>query len=256
MTEYISYGVNLSEGQKDKLGNAYERGCALTLRLKHSELTGNHYLRLTKREIERIEKALIRGVGVDIRIPKTRIRKVIQEGGSLWSTLFSLGSRLLPSAGKALATGALGALGSLGIDKLFRGKKQKGGFMIPQSKIDQLIKYKSMLTRKQKEEILQALQTGGDVVIRPTKAQKGGFLGTLLASIGIPLVMKLLTGKGLQTDNRQPRRSVPVYVPPNSSATKKKGGLHLPLPYRWQPPPFIGSWGEQIGRGKKKDLQQ
>ena len=49
----------------------------------------------------------------------------------------------------ALATGALQALGSLGIDKIF-GKGQTGGFLIPQNKIDQLIKYKDLLTKKQK----------------------------------------------------------------------------------------------------------
>ena len=38
----------------------------------------------------------------------------------------------------ALATGAAQALGSLGINKIF------GGFMIPQNKIDKLIKYKKL----------------------------------------------------------------------------------------------------------------
>ena len=52
---------------------------------------------------------------------KTQIRKVVQHGGSLWSTLFSLGAKALPFVSEAaskvlqgLATGALSALGSLG----------------------------------------------------------------------------------------------------------------------------------------------
>jgi len=61
----------------------------------------------------------------------------------------SLGTKAVLSAIKgvskvapALATGALSALGSLGIDKIFGKGLQSGGFMIPQNKVDQLIKYK------------------------------------------------------------------------------------------------------------------
>ena len=112
---------------------------------------------LSKRQIARLTKAKRSGVGSDIKISKAQIRKVIQHGGSLWSSLFSLGTRMLPYAGRAvakvappLATGALSALGSLDIDKLF-GKKQTGGFLVPQSKIDQLIKYKSLSVDKETE---------------------------------------------------------------------------------------------------------
>ena len=38
------------------------------------------------------------------------------------------------------------------------------------------------------------MQTGSGVHIKPTKAQSGGFLGTLLASIGIPMLLNALTG--------------------------------------------------------------
>ena len=172
----------------------------------------------------RLTKAKRSGVGSDIKISKTQIRKAVVYGGSLWSSLFSLGTKLLPyattavsKAAPALATGALSALGSLGIDKLF----------VPQSKIDQLIKYKSLLTKKQKEDIVNALQSGGEVVIKPTPGQSGGFLGTLLASIGVPLLLNALTGKGLHLERSRPRRSIPVFVPTQNyqtPATKKKGG--------------------------------
>ena len=113
----------------------------------------------------------------------------------------------MPLAKKAiapLATGALSGLASLGVDKIF-GKGQRGGFLIPQVKIAQLIAYKHLLSTGQKRDILNALQTGNGLVIRPTKTQQGGFLGTLLASIGVPLLLNALTGKGLQAD-----RTVPV----------------------------------------------
>ena len=49
---------------------------------------------------------------------------------------------------------------------------------------------------KQKNDIFNALQTGSGVNIKPTKTQTGGFLGALLASIGIPLALKAITGSG------------------------------------------------------------
>ena len=120
----------------------------------------------------------------------------------------SAASKAIP----ALATGALSGLANLGVNKIF-GKGKVGGFMIPQNKVNQLIQYKDWLTDAQKKQIVSALHSGGQVVIKPTKAQSGGFLGTLLASIGVPLLMSALTGKGLQVDKRRPRRSLPVYVP-------------------------------------------
>ena len=103
------------------------------------------------------------GTGSDIKISKTQIRKAVRQGGSLWGSLISLGSKLLPMAmplakkGIApLATGALSGLASLGVDKIF-GKGQRGGFRIPQDKIAQLIGYKHLLSTGQKKDILNAL---------------------------------------------------------------------------------------------------
>ena len=248
---YIKYGVNLSDGQKDKLARAISNKSAITIRLTKSDLTGSDDMMLTKTQLKRIKKAMNNSTGVDLKISKTQISHVVQEGGSLWSSLFSLGTKALPYATKAvtkvapaLATGALQALGSLGIDKIF-GKGQTGGFLIPQNKIDQLIKYKDLLTKKQKEQIVSAIHTGGQLVVKPTKTQSGGFLGTLLASIGVPLLLNALTGKGLQVDKQSSRRSVNVHVPKN-----KNGGLILPQ--NWRSPPFYGSWPQSNGMGLKK----
>jgi len=142
-------------------------------------------------------------------------------------------------------------LASLGVDKIF-GKGQSGGFLIPQDKINQLIKHKDLLTKKQKEQIVTALHTGGQLVVKPTPKQTGGFLGTLLASIGVPLLLNALTGKGLQVDKKRLRRSANVHVPKiqnNESTSSKDGGLVLPMDYR--SPPFIGTWGNPIGMGVK-----
>ena len=145
------------------------------------------------------------------------------------------------------ALGGLASEGASQIVKKISGKgTQTGGFLIPQNYIDKLIANKNLLSTKQKKDILDALQSGSGVVVKPTKTQSGGFLGTLLASIGIPLVLKALTGRGMHVEQSRPRRSIPVYVPPMDGRGKK-----MLMPY--QPPPFIGSWGSnQIGLGKKK----
>ena len=189
--------------------------------------------------------------GLDIKISKTQIRKAVKQGGSLWGSLISLGSKLLPMAmplvKKAitpLATGALSGLASLGVDKIFR-KGQRGGFLIPQDKIAQLIAYQHLLSAGQKKDTLKAVQTGSGLVIRPTKTQQSGFLGTLLASIGVPLLLNALTGKGLQADRTGSANTTSVYVPDTTNGH----GIYNPYPY--MSPPFFGTWENPVGAGVK-----
>ena len=64
----------------------------------------------------------------------------------------------MPLAKKAVAplvTGALSGLASLGVDKIF-GKGQRGGFLIPQDKIAQLIVH--VVSAGQKKDILSVFQ--------------------------------------------------------------------------------------------------
>ena len=240
-TGYYPYKINLSKGQLEKLKRAIKNRSPITLRLNIKDLSGNHQLLLTERQINKLKKHISKGVGMELRLSKAQISKNLQSGGSVLSSLLQLGTKMLPYATKAiskvapaLATGAAQALGSLGIDKIF------GGFMIPQNKIDKLIKYKNLLSQKQKEDLMKALQSGGRLIIKPTKVQSGGFLGTLLASIGIPLVLKALTGRGLQVTPKI--RAKGLQVP------RRAAPLGVPL----KPPPFIGSW-DKTGYGKKKN---
>ena len=155
----------------------------------------------------------------------------------------------MPLAKKAiapLATAALSGLASLGVDKIF-GKRQRGGFLVPIDKIAQLVAYKHLLTTGQKKDILKALQTGNRLVIRPTKTQQGGFLGTLLASIGVPLLLNALTGKGTQVDSTgSPLNTLRVYVPDTTNGH----GMYNPYPY--MSPTFFGTWDNPVGAGVKK----
>ena len=71
------------------------------------------------------------------------------------------------------------------------------------------------------------------VSYKTNKIQSGGFLGTLLASIGIPLAIEAIkktTGKGA----------------PRIGTSKGKGAPRIGMP----PPPFSGSWSnDTIGMG-------
>ena len=122
---------------------------------------------LTKTQIGKIRKSLADGTGTDIKISKTQIRKVARHGGNLFTSLASLGARVLPYAVKgiskavpALATGAVSALESLGIDKIF-GK----GITIPKNYFPMLPMIVNELTNSQIDQINKASQTGGRLVL-------------------------------------------------------------------------------------------
>ena len=247
MTSYFEYGVNLSDNHKRSLAFAMNSKSPLTLRIKHGNLTGNDELMLTKTQLKRIQKSLNNGTGADIKISKTQIRKVAKQGGNLFSSLASLGARVpyavkgLSKAVPALATGAVSALGSLGIDKIF-GK----GMQIPNKFYPMLPNIVNELTQSQINEINRVIQTGGRLVIKPTRKQiEGGFLGAL-ASIGIPIAIELVSkmfGKGLQVDKTPP----PPPPNPYSNVYLPQSGGKFPM----YPPPVYGNWGETIGMGKK-----
>ena len=114
MTTYIEYGVTLTDGRKSKLLSSIKNKSPLTLRLKHSHLRGSDELMLTKRQIAKIKKSLANGTGSDIKISKTQIRSSVKHGGNLFTSLASLGAKILPYAIKGVAKVAP-ALGDIGI---------------------------------------------------------------------------------------------------------------------------------------------
>ena len=269
------YKVNLSKGQKAKLAKAIKDGSALKLRLGKNALSGPDELMLSPRQIAKLQKAKRNNSGVEISFSKSSIRKSVKQGGSLWTSLISLGTKALPFVTKGvskvaphLATGALSALGSLGIDKIF-GSGMQGGMILPDAIVKMLqkgievpvkflvnlINMKEMLTNAQKTLIGKGLKSGKGIVLKPTKRQiHGGFLGTL-AAIGIPMAIELASkifgsgaGQGLQVSSKAGGKGLQV--------SKKTGvgvgqGLQVSQkPFLWQPPPFYGTWRGE-GRGKK-----
>ena len=257
MTQLYEIKVSLSPNQEKNLSNAYHKKETIVIRLTNDSLSGNDTLYVPQNIVKRLQKKKSLNKGMDIKLSKTNIRK--QVGGSLLSTVLSLGKTFAPTIAKTLGLSALACLASEGASQVVKkisGKGvQTGGFLIPQNKIDQLIEYKHLLTTKQKKDILNALQTGSGVHIRPTKVQTGGFLGTLLASIGVTLVLdalKGLTGKGAPQMGL-PKRRAPRSIPTQSQTTNNNqdGGLLVPT---YRTPPFYGNWPDQtIGLGTKKN---
>ena len=125
----------------------------------------------------------------------------IQQGGFL-GALANLGriilpfvSKLAPKILKPLASGAVNALGSLGIEKLISGKgllqdlQQKYNF--------------SNKNNFRKEEIINDIRKvikflESNKNFKVNKKQQGGFLGALAAAIGIPLIAKLFGAGSIQ----------------------------------------------------------
>ena len=86
MTKNYPHRVSLSVVQKSKLAKAYQNNSPITIRLAKNELNGVDELMLTKTQINKIQKAMRDGNGVDIKISKTQIRKAVKYGGSLWES--------------------------------------------------------------------------------------------------------------------------------------------------------------------------
>ena len=217
MTSYVEYNVALTPGQKDKLLKAFKKHSPTSIRLTNEQLKKPHdKIFVTQRQVNHLEKAKREGKGVQVQFSQPQMRD--QQGGflgSLLPLLGKVGTMALPWLTKAatpLATGALSGLASWG----------SGLFSVPQDKVDKFIAYKSYLTKKQKEQILQALHTGSGVQIQLTPKQRGGFLGTLLASIGIPMLLKAICGSGLQVDPMANRSTQSVYIPPHQKGKGKK----------------------------------
>ena len=88
------------------------------------------------------------------------------------------------------------------------------------------------------------------MVIGPTKTEQGGFLGALLESIGVPLLLNALTGKGLQAGRTGSANTTAVYVPDTTN------GHGMITPYPYMSPPFFGTWNNPVGAGVKKKIER
>ena len=229
MTSLHNISVQLSNGQKRNLARTYQRNEEVTLRLSKKSLNGSDTLRVPDQVAKRLQKNRNAGKGMQIKISKANIRK--QDGSGIFSSLMPLLKTVAPTIGKTLGLSALAGAASEGASQII--KKITGGqvFQVPNANLYKLAMMSHLLTPKQRNDLAQAHNSAHDMLFKITQKQVGNGIGTLLASIGIPLVLDAL--KGLR----------------GGSAVRMgrgKGGAAVRI---GGPPPFLGSWGKG-GKGK------
>ena len=92
-----------------------------------------------------------------------------------------------------------------------------------------------LLNKGQIRDLAKAHKDGSDMLFKITQKQVGNGIGSILASIGIPMIIDALRGKGVGRGG--PR------INKTGSGGPRVGAY---------PPPFIGNWPSASGRGKKK----
>ena len=229
MTSLHNISVQLSNGQKRNLARAYQRNEEVTLRLSKKSLNGSDTLRVPAQVVKRLQKNRNAGKGMQIKISKANIRK--QDGSGIFSSLIPLLKTVAPTIGKTLGLSALAGAASEGASQII--KKITGGqvFQVPNANLYKLAMLSHLLTPKQRNDLAQAHNLAQDMLFKITQKQVGNGIGTVLASIGIPIVLdalKGLTGRG------------------SAVRMGSKGGAAAQI---GRPPPFLGSWGKG-GKGK------
>ena len=199
-TIYHPYRVNLTAGQAESVAKAMKHKTPITLRLTYNNLLrGDETVNLTQSQINKLEKAKNKGVGADIKISKAQLRKFATSGGSimnLFRIVSGVARKILPKILAPLATGAVSGLGETAIKKAVGGSYQLSPehvkMVVDTPEIRNQIK--QLLPVAQQKKLVDSYKSGSGLVLKTGRGQKGGFLGSLLAGIGIPLIAKLFGG--------------------------------------------------------------
>ena len=288
ITTAINHGVKLTNYQKKIITKG---NFPINNRLNNKSLIGPDILLLTKRQFNKIQKSLNNGTGTDLKLKKNQfqnfkkeemieLQQQQQQGGFL-GALANLGriilpfvSKLAPKILKPLASGAVNALGSLGIEKLISGK----GLLQ-----DLQQKYNFNNKNFRKEEIINDIQRvikflESNKNFKVNKKQQGGFLGALAAAIGIPLIAKLfgagsiqegqgilsnflkMIGLGLDFDSRTSQNLIDFF-PSHTVNSGRGSGKGLNLNKEYQDLDFFPSHTisnvklSEGGKAKKKNVR-
>ena len=284
-TTTINHGVKLTNYQKKII---MKGNFPINIRLNNKSLIGPDILLLTKRQFNKIQKSLNNGTGTDLKLKKNQFQnfRKLSEGkakeeiielqqqqqGGFLGALANLGriilpfvSKLAPKILKPLASGAVNALGSLGIEKLISGR----GLL---QNLEQKYNFGNRSIRK--EEIINDIQRvikflESNKNFKVNKRQQGGFLGALAAAIGIPLIAKLfgagsiqegqgilsnflkMIGLGLDFDSRTSQNLIDFF--PSHTVNSNSGGKGLNLNKEYQD---LGDFfpSHTISNVKKKNI--
>ena len=232
MTELSKINVHLSEGQKRKLAKAYRDNEQVSIRISYSALSGSDTLMVPMNTIKKLSKSKDRGKGTVIKIAKANVRN--QTGEGIFSSLMPVLRTLAPTVGKTLGLSALAGLASEGASQLV--KKITGGqiFRVPNKELCRLAMMSVLLNKGQIRDLANAHQGSSDMLFKITQKQVGNGIGSIIASIGIPMILDAIRGK--RVGRGGPRMG------------KASGGRGPRIGPPMAPPPYIGTWG----RGKKK----
>ena len=247
--------VKLTEFQKNKLRRAYQNRENTSLKVVlANEQTGDR-IYVNDRQYNKIMK----GKPVIINFNDTHFRAMKQDGGSLLSSLIGpltkVVSNVAPGMTKtvlpSLATGVASALGSLGIDSLFSGKGIDG-------KTSDIIKGLAVIENELRKMPKGQKSKFDEIMMTGNGTQSGGFLSSLLMSLGLPIVLKALTGSGLHnrpstdiTSYKTHRKKIPIPTE-NQPVIKQPEGSSL-VNNKWLPyePQFDEHEIQGIGFNKK-----
>ena len=239
MTELHQISVTLSEGQKRKLSMAYRNREEISLRLSKNALSGSDVLMVPMNTVKRLAKTKTANKGMVITISKYNIRRQTGSGAGagIFSSILPVLRNVAPTIGKTLGLSALAGLASEGASQIV--KKISGGqmFQVPNKNLYMLAQMGDLLTKGQIGDLARAHKLGEDLLFKLTQKQVGSGIGTLLASIGIPMIIDALKGGSIKG-----RGGVRM--------GQSDGGGSPRIGMPMAPPPFIGTWGR--GRGKKK----
>ena len=120
--DYQEYGLTLTKSQADKLQRAAAKGCPVSIRLSHANLSGDHRMLLTHRQLQKIRKLLQSGKGgMTLELSPKQVKQNVTKVGGFLPMLAGLAASALPVLAKtvlpALGVGALSGLGSAAISK-------------------------------------------------------------------------------------------------------------------------------------------
>ena len=241
MTELYKINVKLSQGQKRKLAKAYRGNEEVSIRLGKNALSGSDTLMVPKNTVNRVSKSKSLGKGVQIKISKANVRN--QTGSGIFTSLLPVLRNVAPTIGKTVGLSALVGLASEGASQIL--KKITGGqiFQVPNQHLFRLAMLSELLNKGQIRDLAKAHKDGSDMLFKITQKQVGNGIGTILASIGIPMILDAIKGRGIGKGGG-PRIG------------KMSGGAGPRIGIPMNPPPFIGTWSSTSSRGKKKKKEQ
>ena len=201
MTNYQTVRFPLSKNQRQKLIKAKKNGEAVTITLKGTFDEGDELL-LTQQQINKLQKAA--GKGVRITFSKTQISE--QTGGFLSAIMPFLTKTVLPALGTLGLSAASGAISGAtqratkgsGLRRRRLEKWNRWGEGLYQSG-DGI--FPVMFKKNDMKKVLNTISTFENAgliekgslegAMNGIKEQKGGFLGTLLATLAGSIIPAL-----------------------------------------------------------------